>query len=539
MSNKVIQVLIADDEYLICELLKKIIHWDDLNIQLLGFVHNGMDLLNEIEMKRPDIVITDICMPGMDGIELIKQVRYKDIPCKFIIVSGYRQFEYAHNALKYDVEDYILKPVDNNELNEALHKLITSIQANKEASLNIADLSMNEKITDNIKRFFLLHGIWEIEHKKLDMKEIHHQFSLSFSQGLFKILIVKLDVTNKTTETVEDWGSLHKKLTDLFKKLFREHCYQIIISSENSLIYLGINYNPTNMEIINHNIKKYYEEAHNILDIFIDLKITIGVGNSYNNIQLFAQSFREAQQAIDYRMIEGIDRVIYWNKLTLPANTITDEFKKSFLIRLKKSFEILDVSDYIQCINTLFMVPKSKLNLVEVINLIHVITDLFIEVESSLQKDFGFDDYLKRQIHYGIQNAISIKDLENVIIEPIITVMKKLNEDVEKQSIKPIRTAISYIEENYSKQIKLEDIASIVNLNPVYFSNIFKKEVGETFIDYLSKHRMEVAKELLRKGGKNINEIAEAIGYNDARYFSKMFKKIVGIKPTEFRKIYN
>lgn len=533
MSNKKLQVLIADDEYYICELLKNIINWDGLNIELIGFVHNGKELLSEVETKRPDIVITDICMPGMDGIELIKQVRCKDIPCQFIIVSGYRQFEYAHNALRYNVDDYILKPVDSNELNDALYKLIISIQSNGKATINI------KNGTDNIKKFFLMHGIWEVEHKNVNLQDIMHDYSISFSQGLFLILQIKLDVVNKTTETVDDWGTLQIKLTSLFNKLFTEHCYQILTYRENSYIYFGINYASQNTELINNCINKYYELSRNILDIFIDSKITIGVGNAYNDVNLLAQSYREAQHAIHYRIKVGIDRIIYWNKVSTPAKNITSEQKNSILIRLKKSFEILDLSDFTECIKDLFSTSKSNFDVIEVIHIIQDITDLFVDVASSLQSNYSYDDYIKRQIYYSIQNAISIKELETSVTEPIVSIMKKLQEDIESQRIKPVRIAMSYIEQNYSKQIKLDDVASIVGYSPVYFSNIFKKETGETFIDYLSKYRMEVAKDLLRKSDKNINEIAELIGYKDPRYFSKLFKKIVGIKPTDFKKIYN
>lgn len=117
-------VIIADDEQLICELLKSLINWEELHLELIGEAYNGIALYQEILDKHPDIVVTDISMPQMDGIELIGKIRKEGIPCHFVIVSGYRQFEYAHNALKYDVEDYILKPVDAAELNAALKKLV-------------------------------------------------------------------------------------------------------------------------------------------------------------------------------------------------------------------------------------------------------------------------------------------------------------------------------------------------------------------------------------------------------------------------------
>lgn len=128
MEKKKFKVLIADDEYLIFHLIKNIIQWDELNIEFSGYALNGQDLLQKIIDIRPSIVITDISMPVMDGIELIRQTRQRNIPCRFIIVSGYKQFEYAHNALKYAVDDYILKPINEAELNSSLRKIVTDLQ---------------------------------------------------------------------------------------------------------------------------------------------------------------------------------------------------------------------------------------------------------------------------------------------------------------------------------------------------------------------------------------------------------------------------
>ena len=141
------RVVIADDEQLICTLLIEIIRWDELNLELAGIAHNGRELWQEIIDKHPDIVITDICMPEMDGIELIRQVREKGIPCRFIIVSGYRLFEYAHNALKYNVEDYILKPIDNTELNTRLGELARDVMREKKGGGVPID-------NDGYRRFF-------------------------------------------------------------------------------------------------------------------------------------------------------------------------------------------------------------------------------------------------------------------------------------------------------------------------------------------------------------------------------------------------
>lgn len=168
-------VLIADDEQLICELLKRIIEWDTLGLKLAGEVYNGRALYEEILEKKPDIVITDISMPEMDGIELIGRIRQKGIPCHFVIVSGYRQFEYAHTALRYDVEDYILKPVDTAELNNALNKLVKKIEDKDDESIESPDAGQEKLL---LKRFFLNNVISQLAQSPLTIQAIKEEYGI-------------------------------------------------------------------------------------------------------------------------------------------------------------------------------------------------------------------------------------------------------------------------------------------------------------------------------------------------------------------------
>lgn len=153
-------------------------------------------------------------------------------------------------------------------------------------------------------------------------------------------------------------------------------------------------------------------------------------------------------------------------------------------------------------------------------------------------KKYSNEDYLKKQLMFGIKKATSIKDMEQVVSDTIGTALEKFNQEIENQNTKPVRIAVKYIEEHYQETIKMEDIASLIGLNPSYFSNVFKKTTRSNFTDYLINFRMEKAKELLRISSLSIQEIAQETGYTDTRYFSKLFKKAVGIKPTEYRRIY-
>lgn len=524
-------VIIADDEQLICELLKSIIDWNGLQLELIGEAYNGQELYKAILENRPDIVVTDISMPQMDGIELIGKIRKEGIPCHFVIVSGYRQFEYAHNALKYDVEDYILKPVDADELNNALKNLVLKI-----ANVKVQPVAEEDKRL--LKRFFLNSGIQEVGKMDLSLPDIEKEYGIHFEEGFFRMIYVKSDFLEQMEDYVEDSSSIQNKICATFQNIFEEDCFCMLTDWSFDLLRIGINYSVGNENKIREKIKEYFEHIRNFADLFKGYQLTIGVGNSYSSPKDFAISEKEAEGAIGSRVMVGCDQIIYWEKLVQPDLFLTESEKKEFLKELRKTFELLETDRFKEEMRMLFHTVHNRFCIIPLMELLTDILELFLQTEEDIFPGHLNEDYIRKQYMYGIRSAISLTALQKAVAKPINEAMENLASFVEQQNKKPIRTAFAYVEDNYSKQIRLEDVAAQVDLNPVYFSNVFKKETGENFTDYLTNYRMDMAKELLRNTNNTINEIAEKTGYQDTRYFSKIFRKSVGIKPSEYRKIY-
>jgi two-component system response regulator YesN len=193
---------------------------------------------------------------------------------------------------------------------------------------------------------------------------------------------------------------------------------------------------------------------------------------------------------------------------------------------------------FLACINEFFRETES-LSPVALYQLFDHIAGIFYDVLDNSFGKFEKNEFIRSDISFGMQNALSSDELKDSICIPVCEALEYLNESIKLQDNKPIRLAKQYIQEHYSEQIKLEDVANKVYLSPSYFSNIFKKETGQNFTDFLVDYRMQEAKELLRNADLSVNEIADRVGYVEQRYFSKLFKKVVGIKPTEYRKLYS
>lgn len=534
MSDKM-KVAIADDEGMVCVVIQRSIMWDELNLELVGIAHNGEELLDVIQAYKPDIVITDINMPGFNGLEIIELVKKKNIPCKFIVVSGYRQFEYAQKALRYNVEDYLLKPIDAQELNNALSKSVAAILSEHNTDESEVQ-SKNKKDKDNLRRMFL-NNILDKE-LPLDNKSVEEEYGIIFEDGIYQGIQIKLDLAGEMADMADDNESIQNKIMSIFTNLFEKKCKEILMDGNFERIWIGIYYDScVDAEMI-VTFQEFFEYAKNVADLFINLKITIGIGKRYHTLSDFPKSFQEADEAVNFRMVYGADQVLYWDKLQLPMRRYNAAGLERIRNQLISDFEILNIENFKRYISELFFMSRMSCHATEMVELCFLIEKAFFEFEHQLGIEIEQEELCRKEIKRKIKNAVTINELRDSVMEPIIKIMKQLVEKIQSQNRKPIREALEYIEKHYMETIRLEDIADAVNLNPAYFSTIFKKETGENFLDYVHLYRINIAKDMLRNHNRSIIDIAMSVGYNDAKYFSKVFKKYIGIKPSDYRKIY-
>ncbi len=525
-----LKVLIADDERLICDMLVQFVQSSELQLDVVGIAYDGDDLLNKIINIGPDIVITDICMPKIDGIEIIRRVTQMEIGCKFIIISGYRQFEYAYNALKYDVVDYLLKPVDQDELNKALSNIVWQIRHNSnESPSGIGMPALN---------YFINNGIRQLPTNPMSIKEINATYNTKFDNGCFQVIMLRMEYINKPDEIPNNANSLHNKIKNIIKQLLGSYCIEILVTTNWDDFIAVLNYSEENKELIQNTFSELFIQSKNIIELFGGLSATLCVGGVYMDVSSLQKSKVDATIAAWTRMSIGIGKIIFYNKIFNENLPSLDSKIENMENRIRQAFETLNKEDFIKCINELFSLPKDVLCRYEIKLLVKNIPDIFFDLYKDKISDFDNYDRAYNEVRYSIRMATTFYDCKNTIITQISNLIEQTKSYVNSRNTKPIRQAIEYMKTNYDHSISLEDVASEVGLSAVYFSSIFKKEMNQNFSDYLREYRLEIAKNLLTNSNMNIKEIAKSLSFNDARYFSKLFKKSVGIKPTEYRKIY-
>lgn len=538
-GKNILKVIIADDERMVCVVIEKCIHWEELGMELVGIAYDGNDLFEQIQQKRPDIVITDISMPERNGLDLIELVRKENIKCRIVIISGYRQFEYAHKALKNNVDDYLLKPIDEQELNESLTRLRESIlEEHMTGKEKVKSLIMNnEKDKEKIREMFLTRLMEKGEECCMEPEVIEKEYGIRFGEGIYQAVSVRLDFL-ESGETMDDMLSILKKLELILKKIFIDVCKEFLVVFEKNYIIAALYYDGNYGKEMKERYKEAYERGRNIVELFQGYALTLGISGEYRKLKKLPDALKEAMAAVCYRLLKGTDRIIYYEELFIPEKKWNQDKWKEMEGELKRDFEILDMTDFRQHMNKIFFVEQETCNVLEMIDISRKILRLFFSETEKMEPENEELKEQEKEVLSKVEYAVSLYRLKKIVLDVIMGQMEQLEEKRRNQKKRPVREAQKYISKYYMKSLTLEMVAQEVKLNPVYFSNMFKKETGENFLDYLHKYRVEASKEILRNETCSIVEVAIRVGYSDAKYFSKIFKKHVGIKPSDYRNIY-
>lgn len=541
---RMLKVLIADDEQLICRMLTKMIDWEKEGLELLDCVYNGRDVLDAIENKRPDIVITDICMPCMDGLQIVEKAKEKGIHIDFIIMSGYKNFEYAHTALNLGVKHYLLKPINKNELNEILRRIVAERKTICESEERIERLvEKANNGTKKIRKHFLNNVIRNNRYTRSLMEDGKENEELNeeplnceFQQDSFIALFTKIDAENPNY----DMKSLLDEVNYLIEKNLQLYDWEYINSYVNSGVITIINYPKAEYIELEAVCEKLFSQCRLEMDKFSGFYVTLGVGETKERISEVQDSIRESVEAIQCRLKKGVNRLIMPEELKYREIKIADIFTENDRNNLAKTIESLDYNAYNQYFMEMYTRIKEypKYSPTVIFELIDQLKEQIIEIWNENDIDETICNEFEKEIQYVMDFNIKEDMMIYSVSEDIRIYFTRVYQENQNKSKMPIRIAKKYIQENFDSPITLEEVAEAISLSPAYLSTLFKKEIGIKFSDYLISCRMEKAKQLLKESGESMQIIAEQVGYSDAKYFSKTFFKTIGLKPSEYRKLY-
>ncbi|MBP1753852.1 MAG: two component transcriptional regulator, AraC family [Firmicutes bacterium] len=536
-----LKIVIADDEDKICQLIYKLIDWDSLEMQVVAIAHNGVEALELIQIHNPDIAITDIRMPGYDGLEFISRAKEYNSEIQFIIISGYQEFEYAQKAIKYGVIDYLLKPIKKDELVSTLTKMRSAYLERvdlltKEEQMKLSMINNISKLRTGLFEQILFHKTKRTKEITIDV--INEEYGYKFQDGLFQIVAVKSDGIERSYSS--NVAFLEEKLMKIIRNNFKEYCTDMEFYFDFNVCYGILNYSSDNRKNVRRQCKALLDELLLQRDIFSDLEVTIGIGTVESDFRMINNSFKAAIWAYEQRLILGTNKVIEGEAgetNTLAESRLFYDFNHEMNVALER----LDTNAAIVAIRFLRDGLKNRTETTghEVLQMAKEVCNLFLFAMRNNKFPIEGGDTFIEEFNLNANDCGSIHKLYQYLTDKITSCLEKVIEDKRQIDTKPIREAKQLIQNQYMKQITLEEVSSEVGFNSTYFSTLFKKETGYTFLEYLSEVRINKAKELLKETNYNIMVICEQVGYSDIKHFTKIFAKHTNLKPNEYRKLYS
>jgi two-component system response regulator YesN len=520
------KVFLIDDEKNIVQGLKLLIDWAALNCEIVGDAEDGKAGIELIRRLEPDIVISDIRMPYMTGLQMIEQLR--DYPhIRFIILSGYSDFAYAKTGIALGVTDYVLKPVDENELIRAVQKAISSLEEEKQRDQNLEMLQDNYSQAQAIAQDYVMrdfvNSYFENDEEALMLLR---NMDMLIAPGSYTALYFELSQCKD-----DQVDKLRNELQGIIRDVL--HCESVVCKyTRMSLVAIVI----TAPSLPRQTLLASVNAIHSRICRFFDCSLTIGVGNTFDKVFEIPQSTQQAIHSLAYKMVRGVNSVNAFSDTLEDVHFITalpdclwDSYKDSVS---KLDVELLSGS-IDRIFETAVHLQKMPLPGIRIISLNMMLT--CISQLNKLNTSSGVPLENMADIHFifSTHSADALRTL-------VKTKVKKLIDSVESTDLTTGRSIIArirkYLSEHIYEDLSLISISQAFHLSPVYLSQLFKKETHQLFIDYITNLKIEKAKELLN-GGMMVYEVAEKLGYKDTKYFSRLFEKRTGQKPTDFKRL--
>lgn len=542
-----LKIFLAEDEVVVRETIKRMIPWEELGFELVGEAADGEMALPLLIRQQPDLLITDIKMPFMDGLTLARLAK-KEIPgLKVVILSGYDDFNYAKQAIGIGVEDYLLKPITKNALIERLSEIRSRYEHEKTQKEYYEKFQreMQAYEKNSSRDFFeaLVGG-------SMDMMEVYkraEKLGLDIVAEAYNVLIFTMNCDEDFSGQRDDYSSWEAESLELLENFFAGHSSAMLFRS--NIFSYGVLLKGQR-ETIEENTRACVDEIRKILSRQDGRREWfLAVGQSVERLSQIQKSYHTASRAFSQRYLYD-ENILYYDEMETmehPGGQAESE-DNAYLQKVD-----------VNALNPAILQKFLSNGLQEETE--NFVKDYFYAIGQEPMESLVFRNYVILNVRFSVisfikglgcdTNEMESADTEEVLaesgknMESAIAYAKKMisqaieirdqNSGNKNRSI--LKTAVDFIDSHYmDEEISLNTVANVANVSSNHFSALFSQNMGQTFIEYLTTLRMNKAKELLRCTGMRSSEIAGEIGYKDAHYFSYLFKKTQGMTPSDYRK---
>jgi len=527
------RVLLVDDEEEIREGIIRKIDWEGLGYTIVGDAENGLEALEKAEHLHPDVVMTDIKMPFMDGLELGEKLQTAMPSTKLIIFSGFDDFEYAQKAIKLNVAEYVLKPINSAELIETLKKLKLQLDREFDEKRDVEILRRNYMDSLPVMREQFLVGLLEGRISEVRLIAQAKRFDLNLQAANWAVALVRADAVPKSEIALHGEVELIPiSLKCTVDEILGNYCTFTDFLYSDCVVMIAELEPLSGIVPLMNGMNEICKSAERVLGV----RVTGGVGTMCASLSEIRHSYREAQNALDYSAALGAGKAIYIGDVE-PDTSVKlqfDERDEREIINAIKMGSEEEISNQISALFTRFekmLLPLSQYQ----IYLMEIMTSLLRVIRAY---ELGTEEIFGENFNYvnTITALRSPADMKKWCVESCIKISSMIKRERVDSTKLLAQNAKQYIADHFQNaELSVESLCSFLHVSPAYFSTVFKRETGMSFVAYLTEVRLREAVSLLNTTDDKTYIIAEKVGYTEPNYFSYVFKKKFGVSPSKYR----
>jgi len=530
------KVILVDDEFLTRDSISKNTRWNECGFELCGTAENGKEAIELLEKELPDLILTDICMPVMDGLGLASYVHENHPEIKVIIISGYDDFDYAKQALKYEVADYILKPITSFELAEELEKIRKKLDEANEKKHQVEKIRREYEKNMPMLRSHFLNRLLDGGYMKNDIDAQLEHFQIQITGSCQ--CAVMFDLEDDT-----EFRALYPGSNDDLIPFAIGNITEEIVGNEEGILFLQTVdsksvciFMEDDEEALYQKVEMVGEKVVEAISHFMKLKVCVLIGTVVSGTENWASSYAGVLRAGENKFLLEERKFVYdrdFSAVREKGYIQTAGWAEKLVLMMKLN-QLKEIRETTQEMFMQFRASGCERKTI----LLHI-QNLVLTIMINLEDNLEDAETENKEVEF-IHHMADFKHLSEVEAK-FLTFCENISNSIagqrENANQKQAVLALDYIEKNYMNvNMSLNMVCAHLCMSTSYFSTIFKNATGETFIEALTRVRMEKAKKLLESTNMKSYEVALSVGFNDPHYFSSTFKKHMGMTPTEYSK---